>query len=822
MLRHDSRLLSARNYRAAGQSVYTLDTSISMNTKHPHLLDFACLFLGAVLIPVAVQSAQTNLVGPAGSGAFGSTVLVLPNGNIVVSDPSYSEGAASIGAVRLYDANTLSLISTLKGGTANDRIGNTGVKILSNGNFVVLSENWNNTSPLRANAGAATWCSGTTGLTAVVSAANSLIGGTSNCLVGRGGLIALASGNYVVLSPNWDTATIPDAGAATFCNGTTGRAGIVDISNSLIGGSTNDRVGTVSMALANGHYVVASATWNNPTGPVVDAGHATWGSGTAGVAGLVSAANSLIGSRVLDFNGVNIVPLPNGNYVVGLSAWDNPSPVIADVGAAVFCNGATGRAGLVSPANALVGGTANDRVSTTGIRALANGHYVVSSSPWSKPSPAIANVGAVTLCNGNTGTTGLVTSANSLTGNTATDLVGQGSPGITPLPNGDYIVASQWWDSTSPVVANAGAVTLCSGTTGRAGQIVSATNSVLGSTANDWLSRVVALPNGNYVVSSPDWDNSSPAKVDVGVAVWCSGITGRTGAVSLVNALVGSTANDRLSDGGGVVALANGNYVVVCSAWSNPTTLSNAVGAVTFCNGLTGRTGEINSANSLVGTIANSRVGVNGATALANGNYVVASSSWTGNALNSPGAVTWCNGTTGRAGLIDSGNSLVGTSADDNVADDSVVALSDGNYIVVSSVWHNGATAAGAASFGDGAQGTAGAVNSSNSVLGTVAGAFDTFSTFLGYDPARKRFAVARGKQNIVTLFTADVAPRLFIAVQPPNQRLISWTPESPGYVLQERTNLSIGAWSNSPSGSTNPAIVPANSPAKFFRLAKP
>ena len=47
-------------------------------------------------------------------------------------------------------------------------------------------------------------------------------------------------------------------------------------------------------ALSNGNYVVRSPDWDN--GAATDAGAVTWGSGTAGVSGVVSAANSLVGT----------------------------------------------------------------------------------------------------------------------------------------------------------------------------------------------------------------------------------------------------------------------------------------------------------------------------------------------------------------------------------------------------------------------------------------------------------------------------------------------------------------------------------------------
>lgn len=781
----------------------------------------------SLLLPVTAWAAQTNLVAPPGSGAFGDTVTVLPNGNIVVTDPKYSEGAANIGAVHLYDGNTLSLISTLKGGTANDNVGEYGITVLSNGNYVVVSPNWDNPSPLQVNAGAVTWCNGTTGLSGTVSAANSLIGSSPNDLIGRGalnnGVVALANGNYVVASVFYDRLSpfVPQAGAVTFCNGSTGRVGVVDASNSLIGSSTNDYVGRLVVPLPDGNYVLLNDLWDNP-GTTTDAGAVTWANGTTGTTGTISAANSLIGLTSGDFTSASILVLTNGNYVVCALNWDNPSPATVNAGAAVFCNGDTGRTGFISSANALIGGTANDAVGNGGAKVLANGNYVVSSPNWTKASPTRANVGAVTLCNGNTGLTGLVTAANSLTGDTASDLVGYGAPNITALPNGDFVVASQFWDNPSPLTANVGAITLCSGTTGRAGQIVSVTNSVVGSTANDYLCFVTALANGNYVASSYFWDNPSPAKIDVGVAALCSGITGRTGTLSSANALVGSTAQDKLSEAGGVIALANGNYVVACPRWDNPVSGSIDVGAVTWCNGTTGRTGELDTNNSLAGRTAGSRIGSSFVVPLANGNYVVGSPAWSDGGINSAGAATWCDGVAGRTGPVGATNSLVGSLAGDSVADDNIIPFPDGNYMVVSAVWRNGGvSSAGAVTLGDGVNEIRGPITSTNSVLGTVADAFDTFGKFYGYDNTRSRLAVARSKQNIVTLISLDRAPKLTIA-RTGNQATISWTPNTPGFVLQERTNLASGNWMDSPSGATNPITIPAPLPAKFYRLLKP
>ena len=73
--------------------------------------------------------------------------------------------------------------------------------------------------------------------------------------------------------------------------------------------------------------------------------------------------------------------------------------------------------------------------------------------------------------------------------------------------------------------------------------------------------------------------------------------------------------------------------------------------------------------------------------------------------------------------------------------------------------------------------------------------------------------------------FTATIdapAPTLMIVPTTPGQATISWTPATPGFVLQESWSLSPANWTNSPSGATNPIVVPAAVTTKFYRLFKP
>ena len=373
----------------------------------------------AEALPEDVQ--QRDLVGPAGSGEFGSEVVVLSNGNYVVTDPGWDNGPlADVGAVYLYDGTTDSLLATLTGTKPNDLVGFGGVTALTTGNYVVTSPLWDKDET--ADVGAVTWGDGTTGITGTVSVANSLTGTTPNGRVGFGGVTALTNGNYVVISQLWNDGGTVDVGAVTWGDGTTGTAGTVTVANSLTGTTPFDRVGNGGVtALTNGNYVVTSQQWDN--GENVNVGAVTWGDGTTGTAGNVTNANSLTGTTPFDLVGSSgVTALTTGNYVVTSPQWDNGEN--ADVGAVTWGDGTTGTAGNVTTANSLTGTTPSNLVGSSGVTALTNGNYVVSSPFWDNGETV--NVGAVTWGDGTTGTAGNVTVANSLTGTTPSNLVGFG------------------------------------------------------------------------------------------------------------------------------------------------------------------------------------------------------------------------------------------------------------------------------------------------------------------------------------------------------------------------------------------------------------
>src|SRR5690606_21727949 len=107
--------------------------------KHPYLLQpcrtvvrptplyavmLAMIF--SLTLALAVHAGDSiEIPGPDGGESFGDSVLVLPNGNIAVTDPYYDipGGASDVGAAYLYDGESHAMISMLTGSTADDNVG---------------------------------------------------------------------------------------------------------------------------------------------------------------------------------------------------------------------------------------------------------------------------------------------------------------------------------------------------------------------------------------------------------------------------------------------------------------------------------------------------------------------------------------------------------------------------------------------------------------------------------------------------------------------------------------------------------------------------
>ena len=522
------------------------------------------------------------------------------------------------------------MISTLIGSTAGDQVGLDGVTEVGTSDFVVLSTSWHDGPGA---VGAVTLVDGTAGLNGQVTTGNSLVGAHAADLADAA-VTALRDGNFVVASPSWDNGLTVDAGAVTFADSVTGLAGQrVAAANSLIGTATDDKVGSgVPPAfgsagfpgvtpLTDDKFAVSSPNWD---GTGVDLGAVTWVNGGAlSHSGVVGVLNSLVGVTASDsVGGGGVTALTNGNYVVSSPDWDTITA--SDVGAVTWANGEAPTAATVSSSNSLVGSAAFDNVGSGGVTALTNAHYVVSSPLWDNGSTI--DVGAVTWANGAAATSDSVSMTNSLVGNIALDNVGIG--GVTALTNGNYVVSSPFFSVGART--EAGAATWVDGAVGAAGPL-NATTSLVGAAAFDHVGSgaVTALTDGDYVVSSPDWDNATAA--DIGAVTWAVGNSATLGTVTTINSIVGTTEEDpaglRTADkvgSGGITALSDGNYVISSPLWNGA---QDAVGATTWASGAGATSAAVSAANSLVGSRFEDNVGSAGVKALVTVRVAATSSS---------------------------------------------------------------------------------------------------------------------------------------------------------------------------------------------------
>ncbi|MCU1398644.1 MAG: hypothetical protein JWN62_1753 [Acidimicrobiales bacterium] len=598
-------------------------------------------------------------------GDFGADILVLENGNIVVTDPDadYDPGTGNIvdaGAVYLLDgAHPFAApLTTYVGVATNDHIGSGGF------------------GP---------------------------------------GVVEVGNSNFVIVSPHSD-ATVTDVGAVTWVSGVAVDHAIHDVtsSDSIVGTTNNDAVGVDGIVNVGDDYVIASGDWDDPNLPVppnsaiVDAGAVTWADGDNPISGIVSNTNSLTGASAGDAVGFDAIidVRPNGDYIVGTPNFDvTPS---GDEGAVTVVSGSTHLpVGPVTAANSLVGAVAGEGIGTD-VTALTNTadpsdvDFVVSSS--------IGVVGATTWVDGTngplTGTLAL-SLANSIIGGAPGDFIGFG--GVTPLSNGNYVVSSPLWNS------GRGAVTLGNGT-GGAGFVPDATNSIVGSQAGDVVGLnlgtgpvVAALDNGNAVIGSPEWDSTR------GAATFIDGSNPSTppsGTITSANSLRGAFGSGD-AVGTDVVALAGSRYAVSSPGWSSTST--PAIGAVVFGGG-SGITGSITATNSFHGSQPGDQVGTT-LTRLANGNLAISSPHWDGpGGISDVGAVTWVDAV-GRVGTPNAANSLVGTFPNDHLGLDLLIPLNNGGYLTYSEDFDPADD--GVATYA-GPFGAVGSPNPTNSVFGTT------------------------------------------------------------------------------------------------------
>lgn len=385
-------------------------------------------------------------------------------------------------------------------------------------------------------------------VTGIVSSTNSLVGNATTTKL-RQQIKLLPNGNYVVSNEGFKSGAVFNVGAVTWCNGATGTSGVVSITNSVVGSTINDAIGSGGIiVLPNSNYFIGSPAFDN--GSVVNAGAVTWCSGISATTGTISSGNSLLGSTTSDNIGDGLLSsgsfyLPNGKFILLSQSWDNG--VIANAGALTMLETSLPTTGSISSANSLVGNLANKYFLFHYID--ANKAFIISPL-WN--NGAVLNAGAIKLIDISAGLTGIfsASSADALLGKSSFDF---NNYSIKPLINGNYVLSFPYYSNGAYI--NAGAVTFVNPTMGISGEI-SNTNSCVGTSVNEFMGAA-ALPNGNYIIVSPNADNGS--NVDAGGVAFCNGTTGFSGTMNVGNSLMGTKANDNV--GSGVTVLPNQKFI---------------------------------------------------------------------------------------------------------------------------------------------------------------------------------------------------------------------------------------------------------------------
>jgi hypothetical protein len=83
-------------------------------------------------------------------------------------------------------------------------------------------------------------------------------------------------------------------------------------------------------------------------------------------------------------------------------------------------------------------------------------------------------------------------------------------------------------------------------------------------------------------------------------------------------------------------------------------------------------------------------------------------------------------------------------------------------------------------------------------------------------------YSVVGGFWALPMLVQIPGGPTLTAIAGLPGEAVISWSPVTPGFVLQETSSLENPQWSNTPGGTVSPVRVGVFGAGKFYRLARP
>jgi hypothetical protein len=326
--------------------------------------------------------------------------------------------------------------------------------------------------------------------------------------------------------------------------------------------------------------------------------------------------------------------------------------------------------GTISAGNSLIGTATTDNVGSHLATALTNGNYVVISATWG------GRRGAATWGNGAGGTTGAVTFGNSTTGGSPEDRVG--IAGVTPLAAGNYTVNGYYWN------AGRGAITWGDGE-GDTDVTVSAANSLVGDAPGDGVgsfSGSYPMPQGNYAVCSPQWDNG--ALTNAGAVTFAARDGGTVGSINANNSVVGAMVDGGTNNFGAciysfqydsaneqlVVGKPKENKVTLFRPTHTAITSGNSSNAATWDYGAFTRTGDVVIPGGRVVTLDSDILAVNSVTVAAGAVLAMSGNRRIAGNVTVYGTLDLSGGrldTTGGSLTIASGGILVGASSSNYV-----------------------------------------------------------------------------------------------------------------------------------------------------------
>lgn len=538
--------------------------------------------------PAVAEATVIPLIDPtSGRGNnFGEQVVILSNGNIVVSSPGdSSQGVDLAGAIHLYDSTDGNRIASFYGDSDIFGEGLGRITPLTNGNFFITSNHYSLGSDWRI--GKAYLVNGKTG----ERIGPEYLGTGPQSGLGSGGVVELANQHLVLISPLDDDRH----GSIRLINADTGE----QIGETFRGPAAGDNVGGGGVvALATGNYVVMS--------PGESSG-GMYGVGTVRLFDGSSAEQigpTLAGSTESDLVGT-VVVLPNGNYVVASEQEDVGG--IVDAGAVRVMDGLTGE----QLGNVISGSRAGSGLGFLGVVVLGDNLFTVREQD--------DDIHISYLISGETGE-----ALNTLSLTNAADFIFYGYRLEQPLLNGNY-VASITAEATTPYSPSGndkwGMVYLLDGQTG---STIGSPWSGNGSEYAYW--PYVFLSNGNYVLGSGE-DTNEFRLIDGTSGLQIGPVQGDLG--------VGGRTSDR------IVALTNNNYMV--NDYGQEVNGLANVGSLRLVSGDTGEQLGL----SLSGDDADDYFGVH-FVALENGNAIVGSPLDDVAGIQDAGSLVLVNGATGQ------------------------------------------------------------------------------------------------------------------------------------------------------------------------------